>query len=110
MARPCVLVHGGCCARWHWDEIFGRLERAGIAVFAPTLQGLAERASEAGVETSLTTHVEDVVALLDAHDLRDVVLVGHSYGGAVVTGVAHRCPSRISELVYLDAFVPKPGE
>lgn len=108
--RTCVLVHGGWCGGWHWDEVAARLRSAGISVYAPTLAGLAERAPEATARTGLDTHVEDIAALLEQRDLRDVVLVGHSYGGAVITGVAHRRLGRIAELVYLDAFVPRDGE
>jgi pimeloyl-ACP methyl ester carboxylesterase len=71
---------------------------------------MAERAHEATPVTGLHAHVADVATLIETEDLRDVVLVGHSYGGAVVTGVAHRCGERITELVYLDAFVPRHGE
>jgi len=108
--RDCVLVHGGWCGGWHWDEVAARLRLAGISVYAPTLAGLAERAPEAAARPGLETHVGDIVALLEERDLRDVVLVGHSYGGAVITGVAHRRLGRIAELVYLDAFVPRDGE
>jgi pimeloyl-ACP methyl ester carboxylesterase len=108
--RPCVLVHGSWCGGWHWDEVAPRLRSAGIEVYAPTLTGLAERAAEATAQTGLDTHVADIVAVLERHDLRDVVLVGDSYGGAVVTGVAHRGLGRIAELVYLDAFVPRDGQ
>ena len=109
-ARPCVLVHGGWCGGWHWDEVATRLRAQGLRVEAPTLPGMAERAREATPETGLHAHVDDVVALIERERLRDVVLVGHSYGGAVVTGVAHRCNERIAELVYLDGFVPRHGE
>jgi pimeloyl-ACP methyl ester carboxylesterase len=108
--RDCVLVHGGWCGGWHWDEVATRLRAAGLSVYTPTLAGLAERASEATSRTGLGTHVEDIVALLEQRDLRDVVLAGHSYGGAVITGVAHRRLGRIAELVYLDAFVPRDGQ
>jgi pimeloyl-ACP methyl ester carboxylesterase len=106
----CVLVHGGWHGGWHWDEIVRRLRASGVRVFAPTLRGLAERAAEATATTSLADHVDDVVRVLDNNDLRDVMLVGHSYGGAVITGAAHKRPDRVAQLVYLDAFVPQHGE
>jgi len=106
----CVLVHGGWHGGWHWDDVAARLRTAGVRVFAPTLRGLAERAAEATESTCLADHVADVVRVLDDNDLRDVVLVGHSYGGAVVTGAAHRRPDRVAQLVYLDAFVPEHGQ
>ncbi len=108
--RPCVLVHGGWCGGWHWDDVAARLRTNGLSVATPTLPGMAERAHEARAETGLHAHVADVVALIDASDLDGIVLVGHSYGGAVVTGVAHQRGDRIAELVYLDAFVPRHGE
>jgi pimeloyl-ACP methyl ester carboxylesterase len=106
----CVLVHGGWHGGWHWDEVARRLRAAGVRVYAPTLRGLAERAAEATETTDLGDHVDDVVEVLDRHDLRDIVLVGHSYGGAVITGAAHKRPDRVAQLVYLDAFVPRHGE
>jgi pimeloyl-ACP methyl ester carboxylesterase len=106
----CVLVHGGWHGGWHWDDVARRLRGAGVRVFAPTLRGLAERAVEATESTCLADHVADVVGVLDDNDLRDVVLVGHSYGGAVVTGAAHQRPDRVAKLVYLDAFVPEHGQ
>jgi pimeloyl-ACP methyl ester carboxylesterase len=105
-----VLVHGGWHGGWHWDEVGAMLRQLGAKVYAPTLQGLAERAHEATPETNLADHVADVVAVLDDNDLREVVLVGHSYGGMVITGAIHQRPERISKLVYLDAFVPEDGQ
>ena len=86
------------------------LEEAGNSVYAPSLPGMAERADELTPEVGLTTHVDDVVELLDSEDLQDVTLVGHSYAGAVITGVAELRPERIARLVYLDAFMPDDGE
>jgi pimeloyl-ACP methyl ester carboxylesterase len=109
-ASACVLVHGGWHGGWHWDAVAQRLRGAGVPTFAPTLRGLAERAAEATETTCLADHVEDVVQVLDDNDLCNAVLVGHSYGGAVITGVAQRCPGRVAQLVYLDALVPRHGE
>jgi pimeloyl-ACP methyl ester carboxylesterase len=110
MVRPCVLVHGSWHGGWHWDEVAARLRAAGLAVYVPTLTGLAERGHEATAGTDLSAHVRDVVSVIDEHGLDDVLLVGHSYGGMVITGAAHARPSRIGKLVYLDAFVPRDGE
>jgi len=85
------------------------LRRAGHEVFTPTLTGLGERGHLAAASIDLDLQVQDVVALLEMEDLSDVVLVGHSYGGMVVTGVAQRAPERIRRIVYLDAFVPEDG-
>ena len=86
------------------------LEAAGHEVFAPSLPGMAERAAELTPEVGLSTHVDDVVSLFDDEGLEGVILVGHSYAGAVITGVAELRPERIARLVYLDAFMPDDGE
>lgn len=103
-----VLVHGGWHGGWCWRRVAPLL--SGYDVHCPTLSGLGDRAHLARPDTGLADHVADVVAVLELDDLRDVVLVGHSSGGAVITGVAQRCPYRLRELVYLDAFVPAPGQ
>ena len=105
-----VLVHGAFHGGWCWDDVVARLEAAGHTAHAPTLFGLAERADTAGRTVSLRDHVEEVVTLIEQADLRDVVLVGHSLGGMVVTAVADRCRDRIARLVYLGAFVPVSGQ
>jgi pimeloyl-ACP methyl ester carboxylesterase len=86
------------------------LKGAGHAVYAPSLPGMAERADELSPNIGLSTHIDDVVCLLDVEGLEDVTLVGHSYAGAVITGVAELRPERIARLVYLDAFTPDDGE
>ena len=105
---PIVLVHGAWHGGWAWRRLAPLLRKAGHPVFSPTLTGVGEREHLLSREVSLTTHVEDVRLLLEFEDLRDVILVGHSYGGAVVTGAA-AVPERIARLVYLDAFVPESG-
>lgn len=105
-----VLVHGAWHGGWKWRYVAPILRGAGHEVFTPTLTGLGERAHLARPGIDLDSHVQDVVAVLETEDLRGVVLVGHSYGGMVVTGVAERCPERIGRLVYLDAFVPENGK
>jgi pimeloyl-ACP methyl ester carboxylesterase len=105
-----VLVHGGWHGGWCWRRVAPLLESAGHEVHCPTLTGLGDRAHLATLDTGLADHITDVVAVLELDDLRDVVLVGHSSSGAVITGVAQRCPDRLRELVYLDAFVPEPGQ
>lgn len=105
-----VLVHGAWHGGWCWRFLAPLLRRAGHDVFTPTLTGLGERAHLARPEIDLDLHVQDVVAVLEMEDLREVVLLGHSYGGMVITGVAERCPERIRRLVYLDAFVPENGK
>jgi pimeloyl-ACP methyl ester carboxylesterase len=83
---------------------------AGHEFFAPSYTGLGERAHLASPDNNLETHIEDVLGVLTFEDLRNVVLIGHSYGGMVATGVADRAPERIAQLIYLDAFVPEDGQ
>ncbi len=105
-----VLVHGAWHGGWCWQRVAPRLRAQAHEVWTPTLTGLAERSHLGSDAVNLTTHIDDVVSLIEFEDLHDVVLVGHSYGGCVVTGVAGRVVERIRHLVYLDAFVPNDGE
>ena len=105
-----VLVHGGGHGGWCWKPVAERLRAQGHVVHAPTLSGLGDRRHLLTAQTGLRTHVEDIAALLFHEDLRYVVLVGHSYGGMVITGAADRMPDRIKRLVYLDAAIPVDGE
>jgi pimeloyl-ACP methyl ester carboxylesterase len=105
-----VLVHGGGHGGWCYARVARLLGEAGHLVCAPSLTGLADRKHLLGPETDLDTHITDIVNLLEYEDLSDVVLVGHSYGGMVITGVADRAGERIARLVYLDAAHPKNGE
>jgi pimeloyl-ACP methyl ester carboxylesterase len=105
-----VLIHGAWHGGWCWRTVASALRRAGHVVFAPSLTGLGERAHLADRAVNLDTHIQDVLGLLEMEDLTDVVLVGHSYGGMVVTGAANRVPERIKRLVYLDAFIPEDGK
>jgi pimeloyl-ACP methyl ester carboxylesterase len=105
-----VLVHGAWGGAWCWDPVVPLLTAQGHRVLAPDLTGLGARAHLAGQAVNLSTHVQDVVAVLESHRLEQVVLVGHSYGGMVVTGAAARAGARIASLVYLDAFVPADGQ
>jgi pimeloyl-ACP methyl ester carboxylesterase len=103
-------VHGAHAGGWWWGETRDRLRAAGHAVHAPTLTGLGERAHLTVPRVDLSTHVADVVGLLRCEELTDVVLVGCSYGGMVLTAVAGAAPGRLGSLVYVDALVPRPGE
>ncbi len=105
-----VLVHGGWCGGWWMSRLARALRRRGVEVFAPTLTGLGEREHLASPEVGLNTHIQDITAVLSYEDLRDVVLVGHSYGGAVATGVADRTRDRIARLIYFDAVVLQNGQ
>ena len=105
-----VLVHGTGHGGWCWQKVAPTLRAAGSEVYAQTLTGVGDRSHllECGVD--LTTHITDVASLLFYEDLSDVVLVGHSYSGMVITGVAAEVPERLMQLIYLDAYVPEEGE
>jgi len=105
-----VLVHGAWQGGWCWRYVRALLEQSGHQVYTPSLTGLGERKHLARPDIDLDTHIADIVNLLEIEDLREVVLVGHSYGGMVITGAADRAPERIARLVYLDAFVPEDGK
>jgi pimeloyl-ACP methyl ester carboxylesterase len=105
-----VLVHGAWHGGWCWRRLAPLLRAAGHEVFAPTLTGLGERAHLLAPAVDLDTHTRDVLGVLDCEELRDVALVGHSYGGMVITAVAERAPGVLARLVYLDAFLPRDGE
>ena len=85
-----VLVHGGYGGGWQWKEVAMRLRAAGHEVYTPTLTGLGERAHLAHSEIGLDTHIQDILMVLEYEALHEVILVGHSYGGMVITGVAER--------------------
>jgi len=105
-----VMVHGAWAGAWGWDLVAKRLRTAGHDVYVPTLSGLGERSHLALLPITLSTHIDDIVNEMIWHDLDDVVLVAHSYGGFVATGVAERAAERIASIVYLDAFIPADGQ
>jgi pimeloyl-ACP methyl ester carboxylesterase len=102
MPKPLVLVPGACLGGWAWQAVAPRLRAAGRDVHPVTLTGLGERVHLASPEVDLETHIADVLNLLDYEDLHDAVLLGHSYSGVVVAGVADRRPERLNAVVYLD--------
>ncbi|HWT52397.1 MAG TPA: alpha/beta hydrolase [Caulobacter sp.] len=105
-----MLVHGAWHGGWCWKWAAQRLGRDGHVVYTPTLTGLGDRAHLARDDIDLTTHVRDIARLLEYEDLRNVILVGHSYSGLVITGVAAQAADRLAALVYLDAFLPSDGD
>jgi pimeloyl-ACP methyl ester carboxylesterase len=109
-----VLVHGAWHGGWCWSRVLPRLRAAGHEAHAVTLTGVGERAHLFSPQISLQTHITDVINLIECEQLRDVVLVGHSYGGMVITGVADQLLQKgancLRHLVYLDAVTPHPGE
>jgi pimeloyl-ACP methyl ester carboxylesterase len=105
-----VIVHGAWGGGWDWKQVDSALEASGSKVYRPTLTGLGERVHLLTPAVDLTTHITDIVNVIAFENLRDVVLVGHSYGGMVISGVADRIPDRVRRVVYVDAFVPENGE
>jgi pimeloyl-ACP methyl ester carboxylesterase len=105
-----VLVHGAWGGSYGFRDVRGPLRAAGHDVFTPSLTGIGERAHLASPQVNLTTHVTDVVNTVLYEDLTDVVLLGYSYGGMVVTGAVEYIADRVAHLVYLDAFLPDDGQ
>lgn len=105
-----VLVHGGFSGGWIWKSVRAYLETEKHRVYTPTLTGLGERSHLISPILDLETHILDIENVLRFEELNDVVLVGTSYSGMVITGVADRCPERVNHLIYVDAFVPENGE
>lgn len=105
-----VLVHGAWGGGWTYKALDEQLSAQGHTVYRPTLTGLGEREHLSSPDITLETHIEDVINLILYEDLHEVTLLGHSYGGMVITGVADRIPGRIRRMVYLDAVVPGDGE
>jgi pimeloyl-ACP methyl ester carboxylesterase len=110
MSVTFLVAHGAWSAGWAWKKMHPLMQAAGHRLVTPTYTGLGERAHLAAPSIDLDTHIQDMLGVLEFEDLRDVVLIGHSYGGMVATGVAARVPERIRRLVYLDAFVPRDGQ
>lgn len=105
-----VIVHGAWGGGWQFKKVAPLLAAKGWKVCRPTLSGLGEHFNTASPAIGLATHIDDIVNFILFEDLHDVVLLGHSYGGMVITGVADRIPERIRRLVYLDACLPVDGE
>lgn len=105
-----VIVHGAWGGGWAFKKVESLLREKGFNVYRPQLTGQGERVHLARPDIGLNTHIDDVVNTLLYEDLHDIILVGHSYGGMVISGVADRVPDRIKRLVYLDAMVPNDGD
>jgi pimeloyl-ACP methyl ester carboxylesterase len=105
-----VIVHGAWAGGWEHKKLAEALEADGHKVYRVTLTGQGERSHLASPDVDLSLHIQDVVNFIEWEDLHDVVLVGHSYGGMVITGVADRVASRLKHVIYLDAFLPENGE
>ncbi len=110
MVATFLVAHGAWSAAWAWKKMRPLLREAGHELWTPTYTGLGERAHLASTAVDLDTHIADVLGVLEMEDLADIVLIGHSYGGMVATGVADRARARIAQVIYLDAFVPENGQ
>lgn len=108
--RTFLFLHGTWGGGWEYAKVDSILRTKGDIVFHPTLTGLGERSHLANKEINLTTHITDIVNVIKFENLHNIILVGHSYGGMVISGVAEQVPERIKQLIYLDAFVPNNGE
>jgi pimeloyl-ACP methyl ester carboxylesterase len=109
-AKTFVLVHGAWHGGWCWRRVSDLLEKKGHKVFAPTMTGLGERSHLLDPKVNLATHVTDIVNVIKWEGLSDIVLVGHSYGGVIISGVAEQLREAIGSIVFLDAFVPESGD
>ncbi len=105
-----VIVHGAWGGAWDWKNVDHALRADGHDVYRPTLTGQGERVHLATPDIDLTTHITDVVNMIQFENLHNIVLVGHSYGGMVITGVAEKVPDRIRCMVYIDALLPNDGD
>jgi pimeloyl-ACP methyl ester carboxylesterase len=106
----CVLVHGGFVGSSSWRFVRPALRAAGHDVFAPSMSGWSDREHVGGEHVGLSTNILDIQRLIEYEDLHDVTLIGHSYGGMVISAVAGRVPDRLRHLVYLDGFLPEEGK
>jgi pimeloyl-ACP methyl ester carboxylesterase len=105
-----VVAHGAWSAGWAWKKMHALMTARGHQIVTPTYTGLGERGHLANPDIDLETHIADIRAVLEFEDLREVMLIGHSYGGMVATGVADRARERVAQLIYVDAFVPNNGQ
>lgn len=105
-----LVCHGAWSAGWAWKKMHPLMTRAGHRLVTPTYTGLGERAHLAQPGIDLESHIADMLAVIQYEDLRDIVLIGHSYGGMVATGVADRARDKVRQLIYIDAFVPESGQ
>ena len=105
-----VLAHGAWSSAWAWKKVRPLMAASGHQFFTPTYTGLGERAHLAHPGIDLEAHIADMLAVIKYEDLRDIVLIGHSYGGMVATAVADRAREKVKQLIYIDAFVPESGQ
>lgn len=109
-AKTLLVCHGAWSGGWSWKKMRPLMQAAGYRMVVPTYTGLGEREHLASPAIDLETNIQDILSTVKFEDLSDIILLGHSYGGMVATGVADRVRERITQLVYLDAFVPRDGQ
>jgi pimeloyl-ACP methyl ester carboxylesterase len=105
-----VLVHGAWHGGWCWRRVADALEKKGHKVFTPTMTGLGACSHLLSKDVNLATHITDIVNFIEWENLSDIVLVGHSYGGIIINGVAEQLHDKIGSIVFLDAFMPENGD
>jgi pimeloyl-ACP methyl ester carboxylesterase len=110
VSKTFLVCHGAWSAGWAWKKMHPLMQAAGHRLVTPTYTGLGERAHLANPGIDLNSHIEDMLNVIKYEDLRDIVLIGHSYGGMVATGVADRARDKVRQLIYIDAFVPGDGQ
>src|SRR5215475_10131937 len=108
--KTIFVCHGAWSAGWSWKKMFPLMQAAGYRLVVPTSTGLGDREHLANPAIDLETHIQDILNVIRFEDLNEFVLLGHSYGGMVATAVADRVRERITQLIYLDAFVPRDGQ
>ena len=110
LPKTFLVCHGAWSAGWAWKKMHPLMQAAGHRLVTPTYTGLGERAHLANASIDLNSHIEDMLNVIKYEDLCDIVLIGHSYGGMVATGVADRARDKVRQLIYIDAFVPQDGQ
>src|SRR6185369_17983111 len=105
-----VVAHGAWSSGWAWRKMRPLMRDAGHDFFTPSYTGLGERQHLASPTVNLSLHIDDLVNVLEFEDLREVVVIGHSFGGLVATGVADHARDRVARIIYVDAFVPEGGQ
>jgi len=110
LTKTVLVCHGAWGGGWSWKKMHPLMREAGYRLLTPSYTGLGERAHLANPSVDLETHIQDILNVIRYEDLRDIILLGHSYGGMVATGVADRAGDKITQLIYLDAFVPRDGQ
>src|ERR1700681_4921639 len=110
MGATFLVCHGAWSAGWAWKKMHPLMAARGHRLVTPSYTGLGERDHLASPSIDLETHIQDILNVIKYEDLRDIALIGHSYGGMVASGVADRARARVSRLIYLDAFVPRHSQ